>query len=114
MPSHYSNHRKGLGIEVDVGNMGLGSLLAFIIGVGIPLALSAYVFFAQIVTLDLLSDLKDSRGFQNEQKQQELTELYASAIIVLVLTGSTLLAGSYVLGAGLVAIGSGSLFINIK
>ncbi len=112
--AHSSSNRKGLGVEIDVGNMGLGSLLAFIIGVGIPLALSAYVFFAQIITLDLVSDLKDAHGFQNEQKQQELTEIYASNIIVLVLTGTALLSGAYVLGAGIVGIASGSLFINIK
>jgi len=108
------SNRKGVGIEVDIGNMGLAGLIGFLVGVGIPLALSAYVFFGQIITLDLINDLKDAPHYQNEEKQQELTEIYASAIIVLVLTGSTLLAGSYVLGSGLVALTSGSLFVNVK
>ncbi len=108
------SNRKGIGIEVDVGNMGLAGLLGFLIGVGIPLALSAYVFFGQIITMDLLSDLKDAPHYQTEERQQELTQIYASNIIVLVLTGSTLLAGSYVLGSGLVAIASGSLFLTVK
>jgi hypothetical protein len=109
------SNRKGLGFEVDIGNMGIGGLLGFLIGVGIPLALSAYVFFGQIITLDLLSELKDSPHYQNAEKQQELTEIYASAIIVLVLTGSALLGGAYVLGAGLVGLASsGSLFVNVK
>jgi len=108
------SNRRGIGFEVDLGNMGLAGLLGFLFGVGIPLALSAYVFFGQIITMDLVNDLKDAPHYQSDEKQQELTEIYASNIIVLVLTGSALLAGSYALGAGIVGIASGSIFINVK
>jgi len=108
------SNRKGLAVEIDVGNMGVAGLLGFLIGVGIPLALSAYIFFAQIITMDLLNDLKDAPHYQSEEKQQELTEIYASTIIVLVLTGSMLLGGAYVLGSGIVGMASGSLFVSVK
>lgn len=106
--------RKGIGFEVELGKTGLGGLVAFIVGVGIPLALSAYVFYTQIITLELLADLKDDKDYQSEEDQSELTQLYAGSIIILVMTGMVLLGGSYAIGAGLVALASGSLFLSVK
>lgn len=108
------SYRKGFGVEVDMEKLGVSGLLGFIFGVGIPLALSAYVFFGQIITMDVVNDLKDSRDYQSENKQKELTEIYASNIIVLVLTGGVLLAGAYILAAGIVSMTSGSLSMTVK
>jgi hypothetical protein len=106
--------RKGIGLEIDVGDMGLPGLLGFILGVGIPLALCGYVFFGQIITMDLLNDVKDAPCYNNPSKKKELNEIYASNIIVLVLTGGALLSGAYVLGSGIVSLSSGSMFLNIN
>ena len=89
-------------------------MLGFIVAVGIPLALAAYAFYGQILTMDLLGDLKDAPPYQDEQKQDELTQIYASNIIILVLAGGMLLAGAYAIGAGLVGIANGNLFLSVK
>lgn len=99
---------------MDIGQSGITGLVAFLVGLGIPLALGAYVFYGQLITMDLLADLKDLPEYETPQGHQMLTEIYASNVIVLVLTGGLLLAGAYALGAGLVAISSGSMYLSYK
>ena len=106
--------RKGFGVEIDMGSLGLGSIMVFVMSVGIPLALAAYVFYGQIITMDLVADLRDDPRFKHKSGQEELTKIYASNIIVLVLAGCMMLSGIYVLGSGLVAITSGSVGVHVK
>ena len=106
MPKSGYNSRsenKMMSVKLNFNNVGLGTILAFIVGVAIPLALVAYVFYCQIVSLEVLSELKDSRLYEDKKHQDQLTQIFASNIIVIILYGSALLAGVYGLGAGLVA-----------
>lgn len=101
-------NRKGLGIEFDVGAMGVAGVIGFAFAIGVPLALAAYVFYAQIITMECMSEVKGELSKHgHEEPPCECTQIYASNIIVLVLMGTILLAGVYAIGAFLIGVTSG-------
>lgn len=103
-----------MGVEIDVNAMGAGGVIGFAFATGIPLALAAYVFYAQIITMECLSTVKQEIVHEGVQEPEELVQIYASNIIVLVLMGAGLLAGVYSVGAFLVALTSGGIFLRVQ
>lgn len=111
MPYQPANY---FGMQFDTSKLGAGSLITFIIAVCVPLALASYLFYCQLVTLNVVEELKTCPQYQRKSKQDELTNMYASTIILLVIVGGILLSGAYVLGAGVVSIATGSMSFQMK
>ena len=107
-------NRKGLGVEFDVGAMGAGGVIGFAIAVGVPLALAAYVFYGQIITMEFMSSVKNDYERAGQPEPKEIVPIYASNLIVLVLMGTLLLGGVYSIGTFLVALTSGGIYLKVQ